>query len=517
MTRATVYLIGAGPGDPGLITVRGLRCLESADVVLYDHLVHARLLRHARADAEKIDVGVASPQPLEQEAICYLLAEKAREGKTVARLKWGDPFVFDRGGAEALFLHERGVRFEVVPGIPAGVAVPSYAGIPVTYPGGGDTLTFVRGHEDAGKTPASVDWASLAKLDGTLVCYAGPSQLPTILSTLVAHGRPPGDSAAVVYDGTLPTQETHLGTVEELLRLTSNSHERRPGVLVVGRVTALREHLRWFDTRPLFGKRILVTRPREQAGELIERLEAMGADAIEAPMIRILPPDDYTPIDDACRNAGAFDWIIFSSVNAVDVFMERLFAASRDVRALAGVKLGVVGPRTADRLARHGLKVDLMPSDFHAEGVVSAIAAAGTVRGLQVLLPRADIGREVVADELRRLGASVTEVVAYRTVVAEPDSDGEPDVYRMLLEKRLDVVTFTSASAVRQFVATLGAEQAADLLRTTIVASIGPATADAAARCDIATTILPAHYTVPALVEAIVDYFEKLPKSLGRP
>src|SRR5947199_1545531 len=194
-----VYLIGAGPGDPGLITARGMQCLAEADVVLYDRLVHPRVLRYARPDAEKIDVGVAAPQALEQEAICYLLTEKAREGKIVARLKWGDPFVFDRGGAEALFLHEQGVRFEVVPGIPAGIAVPSYAGVPITYPGGGDTLTFIRGHEDQGKTRASIDWASLARLDGTIVCYSGPDQLPQMLASLLSHGRPPEDSAAVIY------------------------------------------------------------------------------------------------------------------------------------------------------------------------------------------------------------------------------------------------------------------------------------------------------------------------------
>ena len=237
MTHATVYLIGAGPGDPGLITVRGLKCLEAANVVLFDHLVHPRLLRHARPDAERIDVGGASPRPLEQEAICYLLAEKAREGKTVARLKWGDPFVFDRGGAEALFLHEQGVRFEVVPGIPPASACRVYAGASaVTYPGGGDTLAFVRGHEDDGRAPASVDWASLAQLDGTIVCYAGPDQMPTILNSLLSHGRPAGDAAAVIYDGTLPTQETRLGSIDELLRLTRESTDRRPAVLVVGRV-----------------------------------------------------------------------------------------------------------------------------------------------------------------------------------------------------------------------------------------------------------------------------------------
>ncbi len=510
---STVYLIGAGPGDPGLITVRGLKYLETADVVLYDHLVPARLLRYARADAEKIDVGTAAPQPLEQEAICYLLAEKAREGKMVARLKWGDPFVFDRGGTEALFLHEQGVRFEVVPGIPAGVAVPSYAGVPITYPGGGDTLTFVRGHEDAGKEPASIDWASLARLDGTIVCYAGPQQLPAILHSLIAHGRSRNESAAIVYDGTLPTQDTFTGTLEELSAAIDQSDERRPAILIVGRVVALREHLRWFDERPLFGKRVLVTRPRQQAAELVDRLESMGAHAIEAPMIRIVAPEDFGPLDDACARVGEFDWIVFSSANAVDSFMERLLAGPQDLRALHGVKLCAVGPATAERLAPYRLKIDLVPAEYRAESVLRALADAGTIRGAKILLPKGDIGREVVADELKKHGADVTAVIAYRTVVAEAEREGEPDIYRMLLDRRIDVVTFTSPSAVRNFVRVLGAEPAADLLRTTVVASIGPVTAEAAALHNIETTIMPAQYSVPALVDAIVKYFhEKGPR-----
>ena len=507
--RSIVYLIGAGPGDPGLITVRGLRYLESADVVLYDHLVHARLLRHARPDAEMIDVGHAAPQPLEQEAICYLLAEKAREGKTVARLKWGDPFFFDSGGAEALFLHEQGLRFEVVPGVPAGIAAPCYAGIPITYPGGGDTLSFVRGHEDDGKTKASVDWTSLGRLDGTIVCYAGPERLPEIVHALLSHGRPADDPAALVYAGTLPTQETVTGTLEEIGRKTMQSDDRRPAVLVVGRVAALREHLRWFDARPLFGKRVLVTRPRDEAAELVEQLEAMGAEAIEAPMIRILPPEDYGPLDAACRNIATFDAIVFASSRAVDAFIPRLLAGPLDLRALKGVKLCAVGSATAERLLRYGLKVDVTPSEFRAESLVRAVSDAGDVRGRRFLLPRADIGREIIADELRRLGAEVSEVIAYRTVAAEPEREGEPDIFRMLLERRIDVVTFTSASAVRNLVNVLGADPAADLLRTTLVASIGPVTAEAAGRHGIQTTIMPAQYTVPALVDAIVKHFEQ--------
>lgn len=484
-----------------------MQCLADADVVIYDHLVHARLLRHAPPRAERIDVGVAAPKALEQEAICYLLAEKARERKTVARLKWGDPFVFDRGGAEALFLHEQGVPFEVVPGIPAAIATPSYAGIPITYPGGGDTLTFIRGHEDEGRERPSVDWAALAQLDGTLVCYAGPQQLPHILQSLLSHGRAGNDAAALVYDGTLPTQQTIAGTVEELAERLRRSSDPRPAVLVVGRVVALRDHLRWFDARPLFGKRVLVTRPREHAAELVDRLESIGAEAIEAPMIRILPPEDFAPLDEACAHVSEFDWIVFASGNGVDAFVERLLAGRSDLRALGGVKLCGVGAATGERLARYGLKVDLVPAEYRAEALIRAFEEHGDVSRLRVLLPRADIGREVVADELRKRGAQVTEVVAYRTVVVEPEREGEPDIYRMLLEKRIDVVTFTSASAVRNFVRVVGAEPAADLLRNVVVASIGPVTAEAAMQYNIKTTVVPAQYTVPALVDAIAEHF----------
>ncbi|HEY8537044.1 MAG TPA: uroporphyrinogen-III C-methyltransferase, partial [Vicinamibacterales bacterium] len=285
--RSFVYLIGAGPGDPGLITARGLECLRAADVVVYDRLVHPRLLERARPDAERIDVGTAAPGERAQEAICYLLAEKAREGRIVARLKWGDPFVFDRAGEEALFLHEQGIPFEVVPGIPAAIGVPAYAGVPITYPGAGDTLTLVRGHEDESQSPPRIDWASLATLDGTIVCYAGTKQLPAILQSLLAAGRTPDEPAAVIYDGTLPGQQTIEGTLQQLLELTRASQPRRPAILVVGRVAALRQHLRWFDERPLFGRRIAVTRPREDAADLADRLAALGAEPIIAPMIRI--------------------------------------------------------------------------------------------------------------------------------------------------------------------------------------------------------------------------------------
>jgi uroporphyrinogen III methyltransferase/synthase len=501
-----VYLIGAGPGDPGLITVRGLECLRKADVVIHDHLISTRLLQEARPGAELLDVGTAAPQTMAQEAISLLVGEKAGEGKVVARLKWGDPFVFDGGGEEALFLHEQGIPFEVIPGIPAGIGVPAYAGVPVSYPGGGDTITLVRGYEDESRTAPDIDWTSLAKLGGTVVCYAGAQQLPRILEALRSHGWPADDASVVVYNGTQPNQQTVAGSIAELAEIVREHPRRDPAILVIGRVVGFRDHLRWFDSRPLFGRRVLVTRPREQAAELVDRLSALGAEPIEAPMIRIMPPADAAPLMRAAEDPGTFDWIVFTSVNAVEAYMKAVLA-ERDLRSLKGPRLCTVGTGTADRLARYGIKADVIPDEFRAEAVLGAIAGVSPLDGLRVLLPRSDIGREVIVEQLRAAGALVTDVVAYRTVLEETPRDGDPDVYGMFLEGRIDVVTFTSPSAVRNFVKIYGADPAADLLKNTTVAAIGPVTAEAARQLGIAVTVQPSSYTVAGLVEAIAAHF----------
>jgi uroporphyrinogen III methyltransferase / synthase len=507
-----VYLIGTGPGDPGLITVHGLNHLRAADVVVYDHLVPVRLLKYARQGAELIDVGIASPQLMAQDAISYLLVEKAREGKLIARLKWGDPFVFDRGGAEALFLHEHGVPFEVVPGLAAGLAVPAYAGVPVTYPGGGDTITLVRGYEDESRTAPNIDWASLARLEGTVVCYAGAQQLPLLLEALLANGWPADAQGVVIYNGTLPSQDTVTGTMRELLEIVREHPRRRQAaILVAGRVVGLREHLRWYDSRLLFGKRVLVTRPREQAAELVDRLTALGAESIEAPMIRMAPPEDPDPLLRAASNPDAFDWIIFTSANAVDAFMTALLDGERDVRALKGPRICTSGTATADKLATYAIKADLIPREFRADAVVASLLALGSMAGVRVLLPRADIGREVIAEQLREAGADVTEVIAYRTILEDAQREGDPDIYGMLLEGRIDVATFTSPSAIRNFAKIYGADQVADLLKNTVVATIGPVTADAARQLGIPVTIQPKTYTVPALVDAIAAHYAPAP------
>lgn len=505
MLHPAVYLVGAGPGAPDLITARGLKCLQSADVVIYDRMVHPRLLNEAPPSAERIDVGSAAPERLDQEAICYLIAEKAREGKLVVRLKWGDPFVFDQGGVEALFLHEQRILFEVVPGVPAAVGVPAYAGIPLTYPGSGDTLTFVRGHEDEGRGRKQVDWEALARLDGTTVSYAGPRQISRMLDTLMANGRSPDETAAIVTNGTLTSQQTWSGTLGSLAARMHEQEPSGPAMLIVGSVVGFREHLRWFDGRPLFGRRVLVTRSREQAGELVELLESYGAEAIEAPLIKIVAPDDYGPLDGACARAGTYDWIVFTSANGAQAFMDRLHAAGGDARQLANAKLCAVGPGTAARLRRYSLAVDLVPDDHRAEGVVAALKSTGRIAGANILFPKADVARDVVPEELRNAGATVDEVVAYRTVTAE--GDAHLDIYRQLLDRRIDVVTFSSASAVRAFVSIYGDDQAVDLLSHTVVATIGPVTADAATRYRIKPTIMPASSTMPAFVDAIVAHF----------
>jgi len=502
MNTPCVYLVGTGPGDPSLISVRGRRCLQAADVIVYDHRVHPALLRLARPDAERIDVGAAAPRALDQDAISFLIAEKAREGRTVARLKWGDPFVFDSGGKEAMFLHEQGLPFEVIPGIPAAIGGLAYAGVPITYPDAGDVVVLIRGHEGETDRSADVDWEALARLQGTLVCYAGARQIAATVKALVAHGRNEDETAALIYDGSLPSQRTVQGT---LGRIAHDLEQDRPALLVVGSVVGLRDHLRWFDERPLFGKRIAVTRSREQAGELAEMLEDRGAEAILAPTIQILPPEDGEALDRACAAAGTYDWLIFTSTNGVDHFMERLLAIG-DIRDLKGVRICTVGPSTAGRLARFGLRIDLTPAEFRGEGVVQLFKDRGPLKGARVLLPRADLARELIADELRDAGAEVTEVIAYRTVVGGSDPE-EADLYRMLLDRQIDAITFTSASTVRNLATILGPDQTADLLRTTVVACIGPVTAEAAQRLGIHTTVMPARYTIPDLVDALIEHF----------
>ncbi|MEW5982132.1 MAG: uroporphyrinogen-III C-methyltransferase [Acidobacteriota bacterium] len=502
--RPLVHFVGAGPGDPGLISVRGARCLSRADVIVYDRLVPEAILRYAKSGAERIDVGRAAPQAKDRDAIAYLLVEKQREGKRVVRLKWGDPFVFDDGGEEALFLHEHGVPFEVVPGIPAAVAVPAYAGVAVTYRGGGDTLTFIRGHEDASHDAPPVDWSSLARLDGTVVCYADRDQANVILSSLVAAGRPAAEPAALVYRGTLAGQHTITGTLGELASTAPPSPD--PAIVIVGRVAGLRQHLRWFDVRPLFGQRIVVTRPREQAHEMVEALEDLGAHVIQAPSVRIVAAGDDAPLTEACADLSRFSWLVLPNTASAEAFL-RVVLAAADIRQLKGVGICAIGQASVERFAQFGVRVDVPAVEYRPELLVAALSTSGPLEGSRILVPKGEGTRDLLAEVLRDAGAEVTEVPAYRTVPIALGDPREPDLYRMLLEKEIDVVAFTSASTVRDYVELYGADPLADLLGGTTVACIGPVTAEVARTYGIDTAILPEEYTIAGLIDAIVRHY----------
>jgi len=519
-TRGRVVLIGAGPGDPGLLTMRGHHVLADADVVVYDRDV-ARLLRMARPEAERIEVGAPAEGPMAQDAIAMLIAEKAREGKLVARLKWGDPFLFGSGAKEALFLHEQRVPFEVVPGVPLAMGS-AYAGVPITYPGGQDALVFLRGHESAGEAAPDVDWKALASLDGTIAAYTHGRQAAAIMAMLIKHGRPASQSAALIYAGTLPQQHTITGTLTELSAVVENRDDA--ALLIVGEVAGLRGHLRWFDQRPLFGKRIVLTRSREQARDLVDLLEGLGAQTIEAPTFRLVPAEDPEAVDRAVASAHQYRWIVFESANAVSRFCASLLNGSRDLRALGGVRVAAIGPSTADRLESFGLRPDVVVPESGTEATANAIeanGADGALSGARVLVVRPDHGRveqarETLASELGRRGADATDLIAYRTVAGSSETAAAQDLYRQLLDGVVDAVTFTTPTAVQRFVDLIGRDQAADLLNQTVVVAIGPVTAAAASALGIASPQVAEPFTVAGMVGTLVRELALSPSRRAR-
>jgi uroporphyrinogen III methyltransferase/synthase len=499
-----VYLVGAGPGDPGLLTLRGKQCLERADVVVYDYLANPVLLDYAPAQAERLYVGRRGRgHYLAQEEINRLLIERAREGKVVVRLKGGDPFVFGRGGEEAEAVARAGVPFEVVPGVTSAVAVPAYAGIPVTHRTLASTVTFVTGHEDPTKGEEALEWPRLATAEGTLVFLMGVKNLPVIVGNLRREGKSDDTPVAVIQWGTKPSQRTVIGTLATIVDKVADAQIEPPAVIVIGDVVHLREQLNWFETKPLFGRRVLVTRSAEQAGELSSRLLELGAEPVECPTIAIVPPPSWAELDSAITELPSYQWLVFTSVNGVKAFMERLKHRRLDGRALAGLTLCCIGPRTAEVLSSYGLRADLVPSDYQAEGLIEAMAAAG-VAGQRVLIPRAAVAREILPDQLRRLGAEVRVVTAYRTVLPEVEVDR---VKALLRTRELHVLTFASSSAVQNFCELFASrKELADLTHGAVIACIGPVTARAAQGEGLPVAIIGKN-TVPSMVEAIVQYY----------
>ncbi len=493
-----VYLVGAGPGDPGLITVKGLACVRRADVVIADYLADNRLVAEAPRQAERIRVPW---RPERQAEINDLLVRYSQAGKTVVRLKGGDPFVFGRGGEEGLHLQRHGIPFEVVPGITAAVAVPAYAGIPVTHREITSTMSVVTGHVSPDKPRTDLDWEAFAGRIGTLIFYMGARNLPYIVERLIDHGRPKDTPIALIQWGTTPKQRTLVGTLEDIVPRARQASFTPPVLIVVGEVVALRSQLDWFESKPLFGVRVLVTRARDQAGDLSESLIRHGAEPVEAPLIRFEAPDDWSEADAALSGLSGYDHLVFTSGNAVEAFFTRLSEQGLDARALGGVHVAAVGQATAGALRRRGIEADCQPDVFRAGKLVEALAANRDLRDARILFPAADIAGTAVVDGLTAAGASVTKVTVYRTVMEEVLPDG---IASMLQDRKIHLAVFTSSSAVTAFVRAVGTDGLQRLAGGIRIACIGPSTAATAENAGLSVDIVPGQATVPALVEAIV-------------
>jgi uroporphyrinogen III methyltransferase/synthase len=499
-TRGIVYLVGAGPGDPGLLTVRGRELLASCDAIATDALANPTIVADARLanpHAELHDVGKrgGSSESARQDAINALLIRLAREGKRVVRLKGGDPLVFGRGSEEAQALAEAGIAFELVPGVTAGVAVPAYAGIPVTHRGVATSVTFVTGHEDPAKAETQTDWSALARAGGTIVLYMGVKSLPRIAASLVAGGMSPDTPAAAVQWGTYARQRTVVATVTTLADAVEREGLSAPVITVIGPVVGLRSQIAWFDRLPLFGRRIVVTRASAQASGLRDALGALGAEVLEMPALRI-EPSDLTALRQAVTRIGEYDWVVVTSQNAVGFLWEALYAEEKDVRALASCRVACVGRTTSDALLSRGVLADVMPERFVAEAVLEKLEARSDVRGTRVLYVAAEGAREVLPDGLRALGCTVDVVRAYRAV---SDGAGASALRSALAAGEVDAVTFASASAVRGFVEAVGSE----LARRAPAITIGPVTSDAVREEGIPLAAESAQASIAALVETV--------------
>jgi len=488
--KGIVYLVGAGPGDPGLITVKGVACLKKAEVVVYDYLANKSLLQLSPKKTEFVYVGKKGASHTQgQDAINSLLIKRARAGRTVVRLKGGDPYVFGRGGEEAEALAEEGVPFEVVPGVTSAIAVPAYAGIPVTHRDFTSAVTFVTGHEKDEEGASPLDWDALAKI-GTLVFLMAYANLSHIVQKLLEAGLDPETPSAMIEWGTLPRQKTAFGNLKNIVETIKGAGLRPPTVLIVGRVVSLKSKIDWFSKKPLLGKRIVVTRARTQAGDLSKRLEDLGAEVIGVPTIEIKPPASWKGLDRAIFRIADYDWLVFTSVNGVTMFFDRLKAKGGDLRDMKGVRIAAVGPTTARAVEDRGLRVDCVAKEFQAEGLVKALARK-KVAGKRFLLCRAKEGREVLIDGLKRLKARVDLVEAYRTTL--PDAGAR----RSMRLPDADLVTFASSAMVENFIKIFGP-------CTIPVAAIGPITTATAKKRGLNVVVQAPRSTIDSLVDAIV-------------
>ncbi|MGI9139965.1 MAG: uroporphyrinogen-III C-methyltransferase [Gemmatimonadaceae bacterium] len=501
MSKGKVFLVGAGPGDPGLITVRGRELIDSADAIVYDALANPALLPPDAVSAgfpEIFYVGKrgGDKRSITQEDINLLIIRLAREGKRVVRLKGGDPFVFGRGSEEAIACGEAGVACEVVPGITAGIGAPAYAGIPVTHRGMAASVTFVTGSEDPSKLANTTNWEALAKSGSTIVLYMGVKTLPQTTTALLDGGLPSETPAAAIQWGTHSKQRTVVATLGTICDAIERERLKAPVVTVIGWSVLLRDEIAWFEKRPLFGKRIVVTRAADQAPALSGRLRELGAEVLEVPAVRIARLD-LGPLRAALDHLSSYDWLVFTSRNGVSLFWEQLLVSGRDARSLAGLRIAAVGAATAGTLLEHGIAVDVIPERFVAEGLIEALSAREDVAGASVMHVGAEGARDVLRAGLEELGATVTLFPVYRSV---PQPEGAENLRAALAQNEVDLVTLTSASAVSGLIDAVGAEAA----RGASAASIGPITSEAARAAGLEVTIEASESTIDGLVDAIV-------------
>ena len=503
-TTGIVYLVGAGPGDPGLITLRGVECLQKAQVVVYDYLANEQLLNHAPSDAERIYAGkIGGRHNQDQEEINRLLVEKGLAGKTVVRLKGGDPFVFGRGGEECEALAAAGVPFEVVPGVTAAVGAAAYAGIPLTHRNFTASVAFVTGQEGKDKNESSIDWDRLSLGNGTIVFYMGITSLRRNMQRMIEHGRNAHTPVALIRWATTIGQQVLSGTIADIADKADAAGFKPPAVTIVGDVVNLREQLRWFDNRPLSGRRIVVTRAADQASEFSAMLTGRGATVLECPTIQLVEPTTWDELDAAVGQLHDFNWLVLTSVNAVRFFFQRLNALGFDARAVGSCKVCAVGPKTAEAIEEYGIRPDLVPPDYKAEAIVSEFAKRG-ISGRSILFPRADRAREVIPQELEKMGAQVTAPVIYRNILPERLC---PETILALEKRCVDCITFTSSSTALNMAELLGADLLANMLKGVAVASIGPVTSKTCRELGLKVDIQPDEFTLSALSDSIQHYF----------
>ncbi len=492
-----VYIVGAGPGDRKLITLKGVECLQRADVVIYDLLLNDALLEHCPAHTEKIQAPDPRIRATRQDELNHLLVEHAKAGKIVVRLKGGDPYIFGRGGEEAVALTEANIPFEIVPGVTSAVAASAYAGIPVTHRDYASSVAFVTGHSAALRSDSNINWEQLATAVDTLVVYMGVAHLRQIVERLITHDRDPETPVSLVRVGTTPQQQVVQGTLTDIVQKVEAAQLKSPAIIVVGEVNRLREQLRWFDTKPLFGKRILVTRARAQASEFADLLEANGAEVIQFPTIKIQPVEGVD-----VPSPSEYDWVIFTSVNAVEIFYERLRKNGKDARAFGTSKICAVGAKTVEALNRIGIQPNFVPSNARGSAIAVEI---GDVDEKKILLPRAKIATADLPNALREKGAHVDDVHLYDTV--RVPGENREMIETDLLNGKIDLVTFTSSSTVTNFLEMFSAHQPTVLLADVKVAVIGPTTQKTAVEHGVHVDVVAKEASVKSLVAAIVETY----------